>query len=268
MSKSKCRLCRRWVAVSRGRSTASWVRTGANAAEAVAAFLQGRNVRRKLDDLQDALDDQKAAADELDVLANNTKYVELIPALKKALKAERYATETSISAGGSAHGGRHPGWCRVKLSASCGMARAARRFHAVAGSREWERCSVSVQRALGLGFCSPTIATTAATVAANHRRSLTAMENSKTNAAMLGMLTAAVASWDRYDTDTQRRLRNLRDDTEDALSQIRDDLPRRAGARTAASADGRAARTRTGESNAGVAGDSADDHQACSPGLR
>ena len=80
-----------------GRSTASWVRTGANAAEAVAAFLQGRNVRRKLDDLQDALDDQKAAADELDVLANNTKYVELIPALTTALKAERYATETSIS---------------------------------------------------------------------------------------------------------------------------------------------------------------------------
>lgn len=52
------------------------------------------------------------------------------------------------------------------------------------------------------------------------------MENSKTNAAMLGMLTAAVASWDRYDTDTQRRLRNLRDDTEDALSQIRDYVSR------------------------------------------
>lgn len=48
------------------------------------------------------------------------------------------------------------------------------------------------------------------------------MENSKTNAAMLGMLTAAVASWDRYDNDTQRRLRNIRDDADDALSQIRD----------------------------------------------
>jgi len=48
------------------------------------------------------------------------------------------------------------------------------------------------------------------------------MENSKTNAALLGMLTAAVASWDSYDKDTQRRLRNLRDDTADALDQIRD----------------------------------------------
>jgi len=46
------------------------------------------------------------------------------------------------------------------------------------------------------------------------------MEN-KTNAAMLGMLTAAVASWDSYDKDTQRRLRNLRDDTDDALSAIK-----------------------------------------------
>ena len=47
------------------------------------------------------------------------------------------------------------------------------------------------------------------------------MEN-KTNAAMLGMLTAAVASWDSYDKDTQRRLRNLRDDADDALSAIKD----------------------------------------------
>ena len=46
------------------------------------------------------------------------------------------------------------------------------------------------------------------------------MEN-KTNAAMLGMLTAAVASWDSYDKDTQRRLRNLRDDADDALSAIK-----------------------------------------------
>ena len=34
----------------------SWLRTGANAAEAVAGFLQGRNIRRKLEDLQDYLD--------------------------------------------------------------------------------------------------------------------------------------------------------------------------------------------------------------------
>jgi len=79
------------------RGTGSWLRTGANAAEAVAGFLQGRNVRRKLDELEDTLDDQKAAADELALLANNTKYTELIPVLLRSLKAERYATETSIA---------------------------------------------------------------------------------------------------------------------------------------------------------------------------
>ena len=75
----------------------SWLRTGANAAEAVAGFLQGRNIRRKLEDLQDYLDDAKAAANELDQLANNTKYAELIPVLQKALRAERNATESSIA---------------------------------------------------------------------------------------------------------------------------------------------------------------------------
>ena len=63
--------------------TKSWLRTGANAAEAVAGFLQGRNIRRKLEDLQDYLDDAKAAANELDQLANNTKYAELIPVLQR-----------------------------------------------------------------------------------------------------------------------------------------------------------------------------------------
>ncbi len=75
----------------------SWLRTGADAAEAVASFLQGRNIRRTLDDLNDALDDAKAARDELDTLANSTKYAELIPVLKKCLIAERNATEASTS---------------------------------------------------------------------------------------------------------------------------------------------------------------------------
>ena len=75
----------------------SWLRTGADAAEAVAAFLQGRNVRRTLDELQDALDDAKAARAELETLANSTKYAELIPILKKCLIAERNATEASTA---------------------------------------------------------------------------------------------------------------------------------------------------------------------------
>ena len=75
----------------------SWLRTGADAAEAVAAFLQGRNVRRTLDELQDALDDAKAARAELETLSNSTKYAELIPILKKCLIAERNATEASTA---------------------------------------------------------------------------------------------------------------------------------------------------------------------------
>ena len=75
----------------------SWLRTGANAAEAVAGFLQGRNIRRKLEDLQENLDDAKKASDELEQLANNTKYAELIPVLLKALRAERHATESSVA---------------------------------------------------------------------------------------------------------------------------------------------------------------------------
>ena len=52
------------------------------------------------------------------------------------------------------------------------------------------------------------------------------MQNDKSTAAIAGMLTAAVASWDRYDTDTQRRLRNLKLDNEDVINQLRDYLSR------------------------------------------
>ncbi len=45
------------------------------------------------------------------------------------------------------------------------------------------------------------------------------MDN-KTNGALAGMLAASIASWDRYDSDTRRRLRDVRDDTNDALDQI------------------------------------------------
>lgn len=75
----------------------SWLRTGADAAEAVGSFLQGRNIRRTLDDLQDALDDAKTAKAELEALAFNAKYSELIPVLKKCFQAERDATEASTA---------------------------------------------------------------------------------------------------------------------------------------------------------------------------
>ena len=80
-----------------GRGTGAWLRTGADAAAAVGAFLNGRAIRNKLNDLQDSLDDRRAAMAELDVLANNTKFVELIPVLKKLFLAERDSTETSVA---------------------------------------------------------------------------------------------------------------------------------------------------------------------------
>lgn len=82
---------------SNGRGTGAWLRTGADAAAAVGAFLNGRAIRNKLTDLQDSLDDRKLAMAELDQLANNTKFVELIPVLKKLFLAERDSTETSVS---------------------------------------------------------------------------------------------------------------------------------------------------------------------------
>ena len=82
---------------SNGRGTGAWLRTGADAAAAVGAFLNGRAIRNKLTDLQDSLDDRKLAMAEVDQLANNTKFVELIAVLKKLFLAERDSTETSVS---------------------------------------------------------------------------------------------------------------------------------------------------------------------------
>jgi phage terminase Nu1 subunit (DNA packaging protein) len=64
---------------------------------AVGAFLQGRNIRRKLDELRTRSVTRRPLADDLAALANNTKYAELIPVLLKAFEAERNATEASIT---------------------------------------------------------------------------------------------------------------------------------------------------------------------------
>jgi hypothetical protein len=74
-----------------------WLRTGANAADAVAGFLNGRNIRRKLEDLDDALLDSRDARLELDNIERSGKYTDLIPVLRRLFLAERDATETSVS---------------------------------------------------------------------------------------------------------------------------------------------------------------------------
>ena len=47
------------------------------------------------------------------------------------------------------------------------------------------------------------------------------MTNNNLSGALTGMLVAAAANWARYDDDTQRRLRNIRNDAEAALDEIR-----------------------------------------------
>ena len=75
----------------------SWLRMGANAADTVAGFLNGRNIRRKLEDLDDALIDSRDARAELDNLERAAKYPDLIPVLRRLFLAERDATEASVS---------------------------------------------------------------------------------------------------------------------------------------------------------------------------
>jgi len=48
------------------------------------------------------------------------------------------------------------------------------------------------------------------------------MENNKITGAMAGFLAAGLASINRYDTETQRRIRNAKEDSRDALDQIAD----------------------------------------------
>ena len=74
-----------------------WLRTGANAADAVAGFLNGRNIRRKMEDLDDALLDSRDGRAELDNLERGGKYPDLIPVLRRLFLAERDATEASVS---------------------------------------------------------------------------------------------------------------------------------------------------------------------------
>lgn len=78
--------------------TSGFVRTGANAADAVGSFLAGRNIRRKVQDVQYAIDESRDALSELDALAATGKYPELIPILRKAFQAERDATEAHLGA--------------------------------------------------------------------------------------------------------------------------------------------------------------------------
>jgi hypothetical protein len=64
----------------------------------VAAFLNGRNLQTKIEDLDDALDAQKAARAELAALPPGATMGDLMPKLLKYLDAEREATELAQAA--------------------------------------------------------------------------------------------------------------------------------------------------------------------------
>lgn len=79
-------------------SSGNWLKTGANAASAVSSFLHGRQIGRKIDDMNDYLDDAEAASIELEALAQDPKYSQIIPILRRLFNAERGATETALGA--------------------------------------------------------------------------------------------------------------------------------------------------------------------------
>jgi len=64
----------------------------------VGAFLAGRNLKNKVDDLDDALDEQEDARAELQALLSNTTLAPLITPLLRWLAAERTATEAAQAA--------------------------------------------------------------------------------------------------------------------------------------------------------------------------
>lgn len=71
----------------RGGNGAGFLRTGADAAEAITGFFQGRNLRQKRDDLLTAINAANTARDQLGALTS--KFPELVPVLLNMSSAER-----------------------------------------------------------------------------------------------------------------------------------------------------------------------------------
>lgn len=80
-----------------GGTLGTLLRTGANAADAVAGYLQGCNLRRKMEELEDALAESRAAREELETFAADPGVGKLVPTLRRALQANRNVQETSLS---------------------------------------------------------------------------------------------------------------------------------------------------------------------------
>ena len=81
--------------MNRGSGGAGFLRTGADAAEAVTGFFAGRNLRQKRDDLLSAMDAETAARGRIGGLSG--KYSDLIPAILDWIASEQQVTATAVS---------------------------------------------------------------------------------------------------------------------------------------------------------------------------
>lgn len=81
--------------MNRGSGGAGFLRTGADAAEAVTGFFAGRNLRQKRDDLLSAMDAETAARDKIGQLSG--KYGDLVSAILDWIAAEQQVNATAVS---------------------------------------------------------------------------------------------------------------------------------------------------------------------------
>ena len=115
-------------------SGGSWLRTGASVAEAAGAYMNGRAIRKRITDVDDALEDSRAAQA---TIANlQTKYPDLGPALADAFRAERDATIAMVRL-------LEDQLLAVDIQTGAGVARAV--------SEMWDGSSTSSVMGMGMG---------------------------------------------------------------------------------------------------------------------
>lgn len=82
-----------------GGGTGGFLRTGADALQAVGGFLQGRNLARKRDDIEDALDGARTLDQELAQLGqSNPALAGLVNVLSRRFEVERRISNTAVEA--------------------------------------------------------------------------------------------------------------------------------------------------------------------------
>lgn len=83
------------AAASSSVGTGRFLRTAADGADAIAGFLEGRNLRRRRDDLLDALSRSRDARNRLEAL--RSAHPDIIPPLLEYIDADRDVTDAAIT---------------------------------------------------------------------------------------------------------------------------------------------------------------------------